>query len=683
MALNYSQLIAYIDGLYQDGSLSEQDYNAIIVYILANGDIENAPRDLIQVRRGNELDVPNLAQGEFGFALDLEHLFIGGLNGNVKFPNYSDIPFVSVSFYGAKGDGITDDTAAIQSAINGLTEGGIVYFPSGTYMISDTLLVDTKDNVTFFSKNATIKLSTELVNSAIRILDSTKIVIDGLIIEGTGVDLTLATGYAHHGVYVNGCEDITIKNCEIFNHSGGGIMLLETSMARIKDNYLHGNIYIFDIAFGYAINTAIIKEAWIEGNRCESFNKFGIHVQGWGEKVTITNNHVKNKHGYGIMIYRFEDAGNTEYWKDIVISNNFVQNISHDDTVGYFNGMGIYIQTAEKVTVTGNVVRDVLKSRPDADAPNRTLAPGAISINGSREVTCTGNIVDGSGIDGIDVVNVEKASQGSTVVGNVLLNVYQVGIYAQAVQNVIISSNITSGTVDNKGTGINVISHPTTETKDNIVSSNKVKGGFAVGISVSKGTGTIVEGITVDGNMVQDVTGTYISISNSNEVIVSNNILKSVLSPQTAAAYALILNTCKNLVVNGNNIIGKAATEFARGLAVISSEDGVVNGNMISGTSDVFYSLYMSGNTNVNLIGNPNDRQVLPMIGEHTIGSDPSSQTAIRVLYRTTIPDASVGNCSAGSIAFNIAPTAGGKAGWICTSGGTPGTWKPFGVIDA
>ncbi len=57
--------------------------------------------------------------------------------------------------FGAKGDGITDDTSAIQNAIsnNGrcsaalecqgsASEPGLVYFPQGTYLISATIQVD-------------------------------------------------------------------------------------------------------------------------------------------------------------------------------------------------------------------------------------------------------------------------------------------------------------------------------------------------------------------------------------------------------------------------------------------------------------------------------------------------------------------------------------------------------------
>lgn len=50
---------------------------------------------------------------------------------------------VNVQDYGAVGDGVADDTNAIQDAINavGTSGGGTVYFPAGVYKITDTLFV--------------------------------------------------------------------------------------------------------------------------------------------------------------------------------------------------------------------------------------------------------------------------------------------------------------------------------------------------------------------------------------------------------------------------------------------------------------------------------------------------------------------------------------------------------------
>ena len=46
---------------------------------------------------------------------------------------------INVLDYGAKGDGVTNDTAAIQAAFNAASLGNYVYFPSGTYLTSSTI----------------------------------------------------------------------------------------------------------------------------------------------------------------------------------------------------------------------------------------------------------------------------------------------------------------------------------------------------------------------------------------------------------------------------------------------------------------------------------------------------------------------------------------------------------------
>jgi polygalacturonase len=45
--------------------------------------------------------------------------------------------FVNVKDFGAIGDGVTDDTAAIRAAADAVAPGGTIYFPSGTYFVGD------------------------------------------------------------------------------------------------------------------------------------------------------------------------------------------------------------------------------------------------------------------------------------------------------------------------------------------------------------------------------------------------------------------------------------------------------------------------------------------------------------------------------------------------------------------
>ncbi|KAL8823456.1 MAG: hypothetical protein Q9191_005841 [Dirinaria sp. TL-2023a] len=58
-----------------------------------------------------------------------------------QYEGVSSSSFVSVKSKGAKGDGTTDDTAAIQAIFNAATSGQIVYFDHGAYVVSDTVKV--------------------------------------------------------------------------------------------------------------------------------------------------------------------------------------------------------------------------------------------------------------------------------------------------------------------------------------------------------------------------------------------------------------------------------------------------------------------------------------------------------------------------------------------------------------
>lgn len=56
----------------------------------------------------------------------------------------------NVKHFGAKGDGSTDDTASIQAAIDAIPvmknaaidRGGVLYFPTGVYVLSSKLMIE-------------------------------------------------------------------------------------------------------------------------------------------------------------------------------------------------------------------------------------------------------------------------------------------------------------------------------------------------------------------------------------------------------------------------------------------------------------------------------------------------------------------------------------------------------------
>lgn len=63
--------------------------------------------------------------------------------GDIIFP--ADSGIINVKDYGAKGDGVTDDTAAIQKAVsdnlgNTGSRTAVIYFPAGTYVVSNRIV---------------------------------------------------------------------------------------------------------------------------------------------------------------------------------------------------------------------------------------------------------------------------------------------------------------------------------------------------------------------------------------------------------------------------------------------------------------------------------------------------------------------------------------------------------------
>ena len=64
----------------------------------------------------------------------------------------------SVKDFGAKGDGVSDDTSALQAALTYLqTSGGSLFFPVGVYRTSATLTLTSANGFTIYGNNATIK----------------------------------------------------------------------------------------------------------------------------------------------------------------------------------------------------------------------------------------------------------------------------------------------------------------------------------------------------------------------------------------------------------------------------------------------------------------------------------------------------------------------------------------------
>ncbi|MCR5113859.1 MAG: glycoside hydrolase family 28 protein [Acholeplasmatales bacterium] len=80
-------------------------------------------------------------------------------NDFVSFKTKSETACFNIKSFNAAGDGITDDTSKIQSAISTAPKGALIYIPEGTYLVSSLYLKS--DISIYLEKGATILAQTE------------------------------------------------------------------------------------------------------------------------------------------------------------------------------------------------------------------------------------------------------------------------------------------------------------------------------------------------------------------------------------------------------------------------------------------------------------------------------------------------------------------------------------------
>lgn len=130
---------------------------------------------------------------------------------------------VSVKDYGALGDGITDDSDAIQAAINfATTSEGIIYFPSGTYLVNKTIIIKTPYDKGLILQGSGINKTTIMaatnLERVIQLGDASIVCYNtelrDLTIARIGLSKTVAPAAnttAIYGLYYSNCGEINVR----------------------------------------------------------------------------------------------------------------------------------------------------------------------------------------------------------------------------------------------------------------------------------------------------------------------------------------------------------------------------------------------------------------------------------------------------------------------------------------
>lgn len=212
---------------------------------------------------------------------------------------YDDLGIISVRMFGAKGDGVTDDTLAIQSAIDFVGNGGAILFPPGTYLSSKLSM---KNNLTMLGYGGIAYGYTNLGVSIIKFnSDTDDALIDCNGTEGVHLEKLVlhgnSKGSSTFGVKLKGGRSVSIINCKILRFTGPGIGGDTSGVNRIINNIIGWNST--GIRFNYGI-----ADNWIHGNQINANVSHGIYLAGGSNMTTVLNNRVEWNGGNGISIYQ-------------------------------------------------------------------------------------------------------------------------------------------------------------------------------------------------------------------------------------------------------------------------------------------------------------------------------------------------------------------------------------------
>ncbi len=148
----------------------------------------------------------------------------------------------NVKDYGATGDGSTDDTSAINSAMSAVNSaGGVLYFPTGTYMVSSTLTTPSSNVVITGTGTGTkIKLTSGWSGTSVFNLTNSNVTITSLMFIG-GSNLTASPNPAANMIEITAAQYCTISDIDS-NYVNGYIVEAQGNATRGVQGLLIKNI---------------------------------------------------------------------------------------------------------------------------------------------------------------------------------------------------------------------------------------------------------------------------------------------------------------------------------------------------------------------------------------------------------------------------------------------------------
>ena len=362
---------------------------------------------------------------------------------------------VSVRDFGAVGDNVTNDTDAIQLAINATPTGGLLYFPAGyTYYCASRLVVNKA--MTISAYGATIRFNgtrtggfnkdaVSITSSNVKIFGGTwkevfptvygggifGITFQGVennsvtpptYIENVGIQDATIEDWQGEAVVFRMCKNFYASNNVIRNVGYSGVMTLSSTQGVISDNVIsdllpNGNlgenaygITVTANSNGNTVGRPLSSYISITGNTITNVKTWtGIDCHG-DNNLSVVGNVVKNC-DFGIGMVSYTDGASTSADQgptQLSIVGNVITNdpAVYPGRVGTRRGIIVSGRirspyngaTGENVTISGNVLS--YTGGKDIDE-----SFGAIEVNYINNAVITGNKINDSGSNAIALLS--------------------------------------------------------------------------------------------------------------------------------------------------------------------------------------------------------------------------------------------------------------------------------------
>lgn len=351
----------------------------------------------------------------------------------------------NVRDYGARGDGVSDDTAAIQAALAAASAGECVYLPNGTYVVSGINLPASSITIAGAGAGSVLKLKNAanaslLTNTA----GITDITIRDLQIDGNNANQTSGLGRGTNGILIFNAQRVSIVGVSIHDTYTNAIRLQKVTVGMVRG--------------------CILRNIGKAGVSASGIDATPSNVGEGNTDITIADNIVDTITGTGNGIFVASEAGTSES-RRIVIADNHVKGAADEaievlrclhfsvtgNVIASTGNIGIYCRESSRGSIAGNTI-----SEGDVGISVDTQGTTAITdvaISNNVIANVTDESVNGAGIQLTTGSSV--AITGCSIVGNRVTGCKRSGIKlaGAGIKKVAIAGNTSSGC---DGSGISV-----------------------------------------------------------------------------------------------------------------------------------------------------------------------------------------------------------------------------------